>query len=169
MYRHLLYVLLILSCFCGHSAQAQLTMDRQVISSGGGQHLSGMLELSHTLGETGARSAVSGVLYLNAGFQQGEPRSPGTNLHEIPTAELPLMSVFPNPTADHLTLQIVDFNHEKLAYQLFDMQGKLLNNEKIVTGQTTLNLSLLPAATYLLHVLNQDNRIIRSFKVIKTQ
>lgn len=169
MSRHLLYVLLILSCVCCHSAKAQLTMDRQVISSGGGQHLSGMLELSHTLGETGARSAVSGVVYLNAGFQQGELRSPGTHLDEISHADLPLMSVFPNPAADHLTLQILEFNHENLAYQLCDMQGKSLNNEKIVAGQTTLNLSLFPAATYFLHVLNQDNRIIRSFKVIKTQ
>ena len=38
------------------------------------------------------------------------------------------LSVFPNPTADNLTLQISDYNNEKLSYQLFDMQGKLLNN-----------------------------------------
>ena len=38
------------------------------------------------------------------------------------------LSVFPNPTADNLTLQISDYNNEKLSYQLFDMQGKQLSN-----------------------------------------
>src|SRR6478735_5818225 len=30
------------------------------------------------------------------------------------------LSVFPNPAADHLTLEISDYNSQKLSYQFFD-------------------------------------------------
>lgn len=77
------------------------------------------------------------------------------------------LSVFPNPTADNLTLQISDYNNEKLSYQLLDMQGKLLNNGQVTTQQTQINTANLPAATYLINVLNQENKKIQTFKIIK--
>ena len=76
------------------------------------------------------------------------------------------LSVFPNPTTDHLTLQIHDYNNEKLTYQLFDMQGKLLSSEVIISNQTQINMSDLPVATYFMIVM-QKNRKIQSFKIIK--
>lgn len=77
------------------------------------------------------------------------------------------LSVFPNPTADNLTLQISDYNNEKLSYQLLDMQGKLLNNGQVTTQQTQINTAHLPAATYFMNVLNQENKKIQTFKIIK--
>lgn len=46
------------------------------------------------------------------------------------------LSVFPNPTANNLTLQISDYNNQKLSYQLIDMQGKLLSNGQVTAQQT---------------------------------
>jgi hypothetical protein len=77
------------------------------------------------------------------------------------------LSVFPNPTADNLTLQISDYNNEKLSYQLFDMQGKLLNNGQVTAQQTQINTASLPAATYFINVVNQENKKVQSFKIIK--
>lgn len=77
------------------------------------------------------------------------------------------LSVFPNPTADNLTLQISDYNNEKLSYQLFDMQGKQLSNGQIVAQQTQINLNSLPTATYFINVVNQENKKVQSFKIIK--
>jgi hypothetical protein len=76
------------------------------------------------------------------------------------------LSVFPNPTTDQLTLQINDYNNEKLTYQLFDMQGKLLSSKVITSNQTQINMSDLPVATYFMIVM-QENRKIKSFKIIK--
>jgi len=76
------------------------------------------------------------------------------------------LSVFPNPTIDHLTLHIQDYNNEKLIYKLFDMQGKLLSKEVIISNQTQINISDLPVATYLMIVM-QKNRKVQSFKIIK--
>jgi hypothetical protein len=77
------------------------------------------------------------------------------------------LSVFPNPTPENLTLQLSDFNSEKLEYQLFDIQGKLLNNGQVTTHQTLINTSGLPPATYFLNVVNQKNKKLQSFKIIK--
>ena len=75
--------------------------------------------------------------------------------------------VFPNPTADNLTLQVSDYNSEKLSYEVFDMQGKLLNNGQIETQETQINTGNLPSATYFIHVLNKENKKVQSFKIIK--
>lgn len=74
---------------------------------------------------------------------------------------------FPNPTAEHLTLQIVDYNNEKLLYQLFDMQGNQLSNGRIVATQTQLSMNNLPNATYYVNITNQEKKIVQSFKIIK--
>lgn len=77
------------------------------------------------------------------------------------------LSVFPNPATDNLTLQISDYNNEKLSYQLFDIQGKLLTNVQITAQQTQINTVSLPPATYFINVVNQDNKQVQSFKIIK--
>jgi hypothetical protein len=77
------------------------------------------------------------------------------------------LSVFPNPIVENLILQISDYNHEKLSFHLYDIQGKLVNKGQIITKQTQLNTSSLPPATYFIEVLNQENKHIQSFKIIK--
>lgn len=80
--------------------------------------------------------------------------------------QLSLM-MFPNPALDNLSLQISNYNNEKLMYQLFDIQGKLLNFEQVNTQRTLIDTSDLPSATYFINVVNQENKNIQSFKVIK--
>lgn len=77
------------------------------------------------------------------------------------------LSLFPNPTIDNLTLQISDFNNEKLSYQLFDMQGKLLSEGQIIEQLTQINTASLPPATYFINVVNHENKKVQSFKIIK--
>lgn len=79
------------------------------------------------------------------------------------------LSAFPNPTIDELTLKISDYNNEKLSYQLYNMQGKMLNNGQIVAEQTQINMNGLSRATYVVQVINQENQKVQTFKIIKTQ
>ena len=69
------------------------------------------------------------------------------------------ISVFPNPTSSILNLQIKNYNNEKLSYQLFNVQ--------VVTQQTQINTESLPIATYFIHIKNQTNTQLYSFKFIK--
>ena len=77
------------------------------------------------------------------------------------------LTAFPNPTKENLTLQISDFNSENLSYQLYDMQSKLIYSGQVTAKQTELNTSSLPSATYFINVVNQENKKVQTFKIIK--
>jgi len=77
------------------------------------------------------------------------------------------LTAFPNPTTENLTLQISDYYNEKLSYQLFDMQGKQLSNVQVTAQQTLIDMNGLPSATYFINVVNQENKKVQSFKIIK--
>jgi hypothetical protein len=77
------------------------------------------------------------------------------------------LTAYPNPTTENLTLQISDYNNEKLAYQLFDIQGKQISNEQVTAQQTQINMNGLPPATYFINVVNPENKKVQSFKIIK--
>lgn len=77
------------------------------------------------------------------------------------------LSVFPNPTTENLILQTAKYNNEKMLYQLLDIQGKQLRKGQIMTEQTQINTASLPAATYFINIINQENKQVQSFKIIK--
>jgi len=77
------------------------------------------------------------------------------------------LTAFPNPTTDHLILEIRDYKSEKVSYQLCNLQGKLISEEQITAKQTQINMSALPIATYFVNVINQDHKKVQTFKIIK--
>lgn len=75
-------------------------------------------------------------------------------------------SVYPNPTTDFLMLKVENYDNTKLLYQLFDMQGKLLQTQKITDNQTSIVMSNLVPATYFVKVI-EGNKEVKMFKIIK--
>ena len=76
------------------------------------------------------------------------------------------VTAYPNPTTDFLTLEVKDFELSTLHFQLFDMNGKLLQSEKITGNQTSIVMSNLVPATYFVKVI-QGNKEVKTFKIIK--
>ena len=76
------------------------------------------------------------------------------------------VTVFPNPTTDYVTLKIGNFNNNNLAYQLFDLNGNILQSSKIYGPETNITMNYLLASTYLLKVTQNDKEVI-VFKIIK--
>ncbi|MDD2387329.1 MAG: T9SS type A sorting domain-containing protein [Bacteroidales bacterium] len=76
------------------------------------------------------------------------------------------VTAYPNPTTDYLTLSIGEFEISNLSYQLYDMNGKLLQSEKITGNQTSIVMSNLVPATYFIKVI-QNNKEVKTFKIIK--
>jgi len=74
------------------------------------------------------------------------------------------LSVYPNPTTNYLTLKVEETAN--LNYQLFDMQGKVIENKKVTTNTTSITMEALPTATYFLNVV-KNNQVVKTFKVIK--
>jgi opacity protein-like surface antigen len=77
------------------------------------------------------------------------------------------LSVFPNPVADNLILQVNEVEHSTLNFQLCDTQGKQISKGQIIAKQTQINTASLSTATYFIHVVNQENKKVQTFKIIK--
>jgi hypothetical protein len=101
------------------------------------------------------------------GVQQPYEISVVTGLEEAKGIHLSV-TAYPNPTTDYLTLEVKDFELSNLNFQLYDMNGKLLQSEKITGNQTSIVMSSLVPATYFVKVI-QGNKEVKTFKIIKTQ
>jgi len=75
-------------------------------------------------------------------------------------------SVFPNPTVDILNLKVENYDKSHLSYQLFNLDGKLLEYKEITDVVTAIKMSAYPMASYYLKIF--DNKIVvKTFKIIK--
>jgi hypothetical protein len=99
------------------------------------------------------------------GVQQPYEITVLTGLEEAKWINLSV-SAYPNPTSDDLTLSIEEFNISYLTYQLYDINGKLLQSENIIGNQTSIVMGNLLPATYFVKVI-QDNKEVKTFKIIK--
>ncbi len=99
------------------------------------------------------------------GVQQAFEISVVTGLEEAKGINLSV-SAYPNPTTDYLTLEVKDVELLNLHFQMYDMNGKLLQNEKITGNQTSIVMSNLVPATYFVKVI-QGNKEFKTFKIIK--
>ena len=79
-----------------------------------------------------------------------------------------LVTAYPNPTNDFLTLDVTNFELSNLHFQLYDVNGKLLQNERITGSQTNIAMRRFVPATYYVKVI-QNNKEVKTFKIIKTQ
>jgi hypothetical protein len=77
-----------------------------------------------------------------------------------------LLQAYPNPTTNFITLDIVDYEISNLTYQLYDIQGKIIQNQQIISPKTNIEMSNLVSSTYIIRVM-QKNRELKSFKIIK--
>jgi len=76
------------------------------------------------------------------------------------------MVVYPNPTTDYLNLNIDQYNGEELTFQLYDLLGRVISQNRITGNSTRINMSGLPTATYLLTV-SSGNTSVKQFRIIK--
>jgi hypothetical protein len=76
------------------------------------------------------------------------------------------ISAYPNPTTDFLLLKVESEKLKDLSYQLYDLNGKLLQNKKIEGNETSIVMSNLVPATYFVKV-TEGNKEVKTFKIIK--
>jgi hypothetical protein len=74
--------------------------------------------------------------------------------------------VYPNPVTEFLKLKVESYKVENFSYQLYDMNGRLLENKKITGSETSIDMSNHLPATYFLKV-TEVNKEVKTFKIIK--
>lgn len=144
--------------------QTPLQAQQSINTIGGDVSASGG-SVSYSIGQVAYQTHSSTNGTVMEGVQQPYEISLVTAIEEALGINLSF-SVYPNPTANYLILEIKDFNLSTLGFQLFDMQGKLIQKEKITCNQTSLVMSNLVPATYFLKVSQREKELI-TFKIIK--
>ncbi len=130
--------------------------------------------VSYSVGQVAYQTHTSTSGSVAEGIQQTYEISVVIGLEEAIGINLSV-SAYPNPTTDYLTLSINDnvkTRHDLslLSYQLYDMNGKLLQGEKIRGNQTSIVMSSLVPATYFVRVVKTSHDLsqeVKTFKIIK--
>lgn len=84
---------------------------------------------------------------------------------EHPSIKLEAM-VYPNPTQKDIILRIVSAGSQNFSYELFDMHGRILAQDRTGGVETSIPLERYEAGTYILKVL-AGHIELKSFKIIK--
>ncbi|HPB24125.1 MAG TPA: T9SS type A sorting domain-containing protein [Bacteroidales bacterium] len=156
------------SCLLFLSALGLTTLQAQqsVNASGGNASGSGG-SVSYSVGQAFYQTQTGTTGTVAEGVQQPYEISVVTAIEDAKTINL-TVSVYPNPTTDYLTLEVPDFQLFHFTFSLYDMNGKLLQNEKITGIQTRVAMSNLLPATYFLKV-EASIKEVKTFKIIKTR
>lgn len=120
---------------------------------------------SYSVGQVAYASLPGSNAYVLQGIQQPyEIITLGNDeFHEINL----VMTAYPNPTVDVLNLVIVYDKLDDLAYNLFDINGKMIfGNSKIANSETSVSMHGLNQGIYFLGITN-NNKTIKTFKIIK--
>ncbi|NLJ82107.1 MAG: T9SS type A sorting domain-containing protein [Bacteroidales bacterium] len=154
-------IIAILCVFGFAKAQESVTTTGGNASGSGGSASYSVGQVFYTIATGTNGSVVQGV-------QQPYEISEVTGIEEAKGINLSI-SVYPNPTTDCLTLELdasTTLSTQSMSYQLYDINGKLLQSEKITGSQTNIVMSEFAVATYFVKVV-QGNKEIKTFKIIK--
>lgn len=138
-----------------------LSAQQSAISSAGGlfKNISG--SVSFTVGESFLSTFTSTNLTLSPGIFYLDPGSTGTKSKLTSNFEI---SVSPNPANEYVT--ITSEKKEELFYVLYDLNGKILEEEEITGTETRISLKSLSPSVYFIKVL-QNSSEVKYFKIIK--
>lgn len=146
-------------------ALSQVNAQESVLSSGGNSSGSSG-NVSYSVGQIFYKTINGTTAYLSQGVEQ--PFEIQTVLGQDNFNVNLELSVYPNPTTDVIYLKIMESNFESIQYQLFDINGRLIENNKVFENSTIIQMGKYPEAIYLLKVLD-NNKEVKTFKIIKKQ
>lgn len=142
-----------------------LLAQKGVVATGGRASGSGG-SVSYSVGQTNDISIKNNVRTVTQGLQQP---------YEIFVVEEDSIirkdfqisaTVYPNPASGYLRLRIDEGKIEDLYYKIFDEQGRLISQQKIVDKLTTISLNELGNSLYFVKVY-KSIFLMKSFKIIK--
>lgn len=139
----------------------------QVVASGGGNGAQGNYELTWTIGEPVIFTLSNPDRVVTQGFHQPDLFT------SVSTWDLDLQAlgieVFPNPTADFVTIRYQSGEANPLVVQTFDVYGRHIGaQERLdVPEGTVLDCSNWPAGMYLLRIQDTKTKAAATVRVVR--
>jgi len=95
-------------------------------------------------------------------------RQSGLVIREIKTLKgLPYcIEARPNPTNDLLLIELTHTEAREFQYVLYDMNGKVLEQEELTSKVSAIPMKNHPSGLYLLKIMKQDQEI-KTFEIVK--
>ena len=150
--------------FCMFGLGIAIQAQNAIPASGGNATGSGG-SVSYTVGQvvytkyTGTNGSVA------QGVQQPYEISVVTGIVEAKGISLEI-EVYPNPATDFVKLKIENYEVKNLRYQLYDINGSLIKDNKVEGNETSISMQNLLPSVYFLKVTD-NNKVIKTFKIIK--
>lgn len=154
-----LIIIVLLSLFQS-VIKAQETTD----ASGGNASGSGG-SASYSIGQTVYNTYTGTNGSVAQGVQQPYEISIVTEVKEASDITLSFM-VYPNPTTNFLKLKVENYTSENLMYQLYQLDGKILETKKMESLEVSITMEHLASGIYFLKITELD-KDIKTFKIIK--
>ncbi len=150
-------------CLCvAMGANAQTAVKKSSISTGGGSHTTGNMQIIYAIGETAINETDQGTKHLSEGFVGPDILS---TLGVEDYSEINGLQYYPNPVENNLNFELPDSNNYQI--YVFDMTGKALMQQKINQDDSRINMQNLPVANYLVIVINRQNKTKKIIKIQK--
>ena len=137
---------------------------QQSLNAAGGDATGSNGKISYTIGQIDYVSATGSNGSVSQGVQEPfEIFTLGTD--DFPNIILQAI-VYPNPTSSNINLIIENYSIDNLHYNLYDIQGRSIANQKITQQGTNITMENLQSANYFLQVFD-NNKTLKTFKIIK--
>ena len=149
------FIVLVLLAFGELNAQESLNSAWSEAAGAGGS-------VSYSVGQLFYTSNVGNTGSIAQGVHQPYEISEVLGIDEI-SNEFE-MSIYPNPTRDYLTLTTED--NAGFSYQLYDINGRIIESNNVTSNNTTITMQNLPSTTYFLKVTISPEKV-RTYKIIK--
>ncbi|MDA3816335.1 MAG: T9SS type A sorting domain-containing protein [Prolixibacteraceae bacterium] len=149
---------------------------QEAVTATGGDASGSGGTVSYSVGQVAYQTQTGTNGSVAEGVQQPYEISAVTGIEEAEGIHLSV-TAYPNPTTDYLTLEVKDFELSTLHFQLFNMNGKLLQTKKLTGIETQIDMNSYVPSTYFVKVyaVGRNDRTgvisgsqpIKEFKIIK--
>jgi hypothetical protein len=167
------FLTLALSIFV-YQSSAQISITQSVIASTGGFISTSNYSISSTAGEAMVSTKTTSSIALTQGFHQPlSSSSTSTPIEKVSIDEFSMV-VYPNPTSDHISIEITTDANIDVSIEIIDVLGKTCGeiirlNQLKDQSVYQYNLSAFAPGLYYLKVTSTNemyNKVIRIQKII---
>lgn len=141
-------------CFSALSQQNTTASGGSSTGSGGSATYSvGQIDYIYASGATGN---------FSLGVQQVYEVEDVSGINELSSS---ITALFPNPTNGIMQLEVKNAEPE-MNYELLDLSGRKIASSRILSTQTTIDISAVASGEYLLRVYS-EKQTIKTLKIVK--
>lgn len=151
---------LFLCCFWTIVVDAQET-----IPATGGDVLGTGGSVSYTVGQIACSTLLGNNVTVTQGVQQPYEITVITAVKNTIAIDLKCL-VYPNPTRGAVKLVFESFDYEETRFQLYDLNGVLLQDKKVESKETEISMENLYSSVFFLKVII-SHKEVKVFKIIK--